>query len=228
MKRLIALLVSAAFLLAPVVAKADQPIALPGKTSIRAPVTSYVALRFKDIVKQGYDVSCGAAALATLLTYYYGVKVSEKEVIDGIMATSDDNEKKQINGLGFSMLELKHYGESRGFAAGGFRIDDVNKLAKLKVPALTLITIRGYSHFVVLKGIDRGQVFIADPAFGNRSRPIDRFAEEWGGVILVMVNTNTPPNKEFSPEGSLKGRAQDVIPLIDRFGSPYTPTTGEF
>ena len=228
MKRVVSLLVGAALLLLAPAARADQVIPLPGNTNVRAPVTSYVALRFKQVVKQGYDVSCGAAALATLLTYYYGIKIGEKEVIDRIFAKSTDEQKQKINAYGFSMLELKRLGEDLGFAAGGFRIDGAEKLAKLSIPALTLITVRGYAHFVVLKGIYRGQVYIADPAFGNRSRPLDRFAEEWDGVILVLVNEQVQANHEFSPEGSLSGRPQDVIPLIDRYGAPYTPSTGEF
>ena len=228
MKRVVSLLVGAALLLLAPAARADQVIPLPGNTNVRAPVTSYVALRFKQVVKQGYDISCGAAALATLLTYYYGVKISEKEVIDRIFARSTDEQKQKINAYGFSMLELKRLGEELGFAAGGFRIDGAEKLAKLSIPALTLITVRGYAHFVVLKGIYRGQVYIADPAFGNRSRPLDRFAEEWDGVILVLVKDQAQVNPEFSPEGSLSGRPQDVLPLIDRYGAPYTPSTGEF
>lgn len=228
MKRLVASLAGVAFLALASAAQADQAIPLPGNTTIRAPVTSYVALRFKQIVKQEYDVSCGAAAMATLLTYYYGVKIGEKDIIDYVFAKSSDEDKQKINAYGFSMLELKRFGEDLGFVAGGFRIDDVNKLAKLNVPALTLITVRGYTHFVVLKGISRGQVYIADPAFGNRSRPLDRFAEEWGGVVLLFASDKLPGNPEFSPEGSLQARARDVIPLIDRYGSPYTPMTGEF
>lgn len=228
MKRLIASLAGAAFLVLASVAQADQPIPLPGKTNIRAPVTSYVALRFKQIVKQGHDISCGAAAMATLLTYYYGVKVSEKDIIEQIFSRSSEEERQKISAYGFSMLELKRFGEHLGFQAGGFRIDDVSKLAKLNIPVLALITIRGYSHFVVVKGIARGQVYIADPAFGNRSRPLERFAEEWGGVILVFVSDRFAGNPEFSPQGSLRARAQDVVPLIDRYGSPYTPMTGEF
>ena len=209
-------------------AAADQVIPLPNNTNIRAPVTSYVALRFKQVVKQAYDISCGAAALATLLRYYYGLDIDEKGVIERIFAKSTDEQKQKINAYGFSMLELKRFGEELGFAAGGFRIDEVEKLAKLNVPALTLITIRGYSHFVVLKGMRNGQVYIADPAFGNRSRPIHRFEEEWDGVILLLVSDKLAGRPEFSREGSLKGRAQDVIPLIDRYGAPFTPTTGEF
>ncbi len=228
MRRVIASLAGSALLFVAPAAWADQVIPLPGNTNVRAPVTSYVALRFKQVVKQGYDISCGAAALATLLTYYYGLDVSEKQLIDRAFASASEDERQKINAYGFSMLELKQLGEGFGFVAGGFRIDDVQKLAKLNVPALTLITIRGYAHFVVLKGLYNGQVYIADPAFGNRSRPLDRFAEEWDGVILLLVSDKIAGNPDFSPEGSLRGRPQDVISLIERYGAPYTPSAGEF
>lgn len=228
MKRMVASLLGFGLLLLASTAGADQVISLPGNTNIRAPVKSYVALRFEQVVKQGYDISCGAAALATLLTYYYGLEMTEKDVIDRIFAKSTDEEKQKINAYGFSMLELKRLGEDLGFAAGGFRVDGPEKLAKLTIPAITLISIRGYAHFVVLKGLSGGQVFIADPAFGNRSRPLDRFADEWDGVILVLVNTEITGNPDFSPERSLSGRPQDVLPLIDRYGGSITPNTGEF
>ena len=208
--------------------RADQPVTLPGNTTIHAPVTSYFALRFKQVVKQGYDISCGAAALATLLKYYWGVDTDEKKIIEGILAGISDDEKKKINDGGFSMLELKRMGESLGFAAGGFRLDSVDKLAKLKVPALTLITVRGYKHFVVLKGLSRGQVYIADPAFGNRSRSLERFTEEWDGVILVFVNSKLTARNDFSADGSLSGRPGEVLPLIDRYARPIERVSGEF
>jgi predicted double-glycine peptidase len=228
MKRLFAPILGFVLLLVASTAMADQVIALPGNTNIRAPVKSYVSLRFDKVVKQGFDVSCGAAALATLLTYYYGLELTEKDVIEKIFAKSTEEEKQKINAYGFSMLELKRFGEDLGFAAGGFRVDSAEKLAKLSVPAITLITVRGYAHFVVLKGISGGQVFIADPAFGNRSRPLDRFADEWDGVILVLVNTEITGNPDFSPERSLSGRPQDVLPLVDRYGGSITPNAGEF
>lgn len=206
----------------------QQPVRLPGGQMINAPVTSYFALRFKQVVKQGYDISCGAAALATLMKYYWGVDTDEKKIIEGILARSSEDEKKQINGMGFSMLELKHMGESLGFSAGGFRLDSVDKLAKLKVPALTLITVRGYKHFVVFKGVSQGQVYIADPAFGNRSRSLERFTEEWDGVILVFVSDKYTGNNNFSADGSLSGRPREVVPLIQRYTGQIDHLSGEF
>jgi predicted double-glycine peptidase len=209
-------------------ALATDSIPLPGNTTIRAPVTSYFGLRFKQVVRQGYDVSCGAAALATLLKYYYGMDVGEKQIIEEIFANSTDEQKQKINAYGFSMLELKHYGESLGFVGGGFKLDSVEKLAKLRVPALTLITVRGYKHFVVLKGLYRGQVYIADPAFGNRSRPLERFATEWDGVILVLVSDKFTGRNDFSADGSLRAPADGVLPLIDRYARPITRSPTEF
>ncbi|QEX17532.1 hypothetical protein FRZ44_28320 [Hypericibacter terrae] len=206
----------------------QQPVRLPGGQMINAPVTSYFALRFKQVVKQGYDISCGAAALATLMKYYWGVDTDEKKIIEGILARSSEDEKKQINGMGFSMLELKHLGESLGFSAGGFRLDSVEKLAKLKVPALTLITVRGYKHFVVFKGVSQGQVYIADPAFGNRSRSLERFTEEWDGVILVFVSDKYTGLSGFSADGSLSGRPREVVPLIQRYTGQIDHLSGEF
>jgi hypothetical protein len=206
----------------------QQPVRLPGGQMINVPVTSYFALRFKQVVKQGYDISCGAAALATLMKYYWGVDTDEKKIIEGILAGSSEDEKKQINGMGFSMLELKHMGESLGFSAGGFRLDSVEKLAKLKVPALTLITVRGYKHFVVLKGLSHGQVYIADPAFGNRSRSLERFTEEWDGVILVFVSDKYTGHNDFSADGSLSGRPGEVMPLIQRYTGQVDHLSGEF
>src|SRR5262245_33376991 len=83
-------------------ARATDSITIPGNTTIRVPVTSYFGLRFKQVVRQAYDVSCGAAALATLLKYYYGMPVDEKKIIEQIFAKSSDEEKKKINALGFS------------------------------------------------------------------------------------------------------------------------------
>jgi predicted double-glycine peptidase len=209
-------------------ARATDSIPLPGNTTIRAPVTSYFGLRFKQVVRQSYDISCGAAALATLLKYYYGMPISEKEIIEQIFAKSSDDQKKKINAYGFSMLELKRFGESLGFVVGGFRLDGVEKLAKLKVPVLTLITVRGYKHFVVLKGLYQGQVYIADPAFGNRSRPLERFAHEWDGVVLVMVSDKIAGRNDFSADGSLRAPGEGVLPLIDRYARPITRSPTEF
>lgn len=202
-------------------------VSVPGNSLFNVRVRSLVELRFKNVVRQGFDVSCGAASLATLLKYYYGKKgISEKEVISGAIKLGD---KEKIKKFGFSLLELKRYAESKGYRSGGFKISDVKKLAQLKIPAITLIRPRGYAHFVVIKGVSKGQIYYADPAFGNRSKPMDEFAKEWSGVVLVVASNKLPAKSAFELAGLTKAPVSDVILLQQRgFRTTIIPGPGEF
>lgn len=197
-------------------AGASEIVPVPGKGMFNVPVRSYADIRFENIVKQTYDISCGAAALATLLRYYYGRVIDEKQVIEDILRGSSEEDKANIAKFGFSMLELKRAGERYGFVSAGFKLTDAAKLRKLEVPALTLINIRGYNHFVVIKGVKENQVLIADPAFGNRVRAVDRFAKEWNSVVLVFVHPQERGNPGFATGSTLRARTGDVFPILDR------------
>ena len=62
-------------------------ISLPAYSSSAgaAPVRSLLELRQDKIVMQEWDLSCGAAALTTLLRYQHGDTVTEKEVALGLI-----------------------------------------------------------------------------------------------------------------------------------------------
>lgn len=203
-----------------------MPVPVPGGALLTMKVESLAERRFKNVVRQGYDLSCGAAALATLLRYYYDDPVDERRVIDAVLAGSEDAEA--VRGRGFSMLELKRYGERRGYAVQGFRVEDVRKLAEAEVPMLTLITSRGYDHFVVLKGVQDGTAFLADPAFGNRAMPLHEFAKEWQGVVLVFVHPRRPARNRLALEGQAPAPAGNVHLLVDHHLQSIRPRFGEF
>jgi predicted double-glycine peptidase len=164
------------------------------------------------MIRQAYDVSCGAAALATILKYYYGAEeMTEQEVIKGMIEIGD---MEKIRKFGFSLLELKRFAEARGYLSTGFRMKNVNALSKLKVPAIGLINVRGYKHFVVIRGVSRGQVYVADPAFGNRAKPLASFDEEWDGVLLLVVDPRNPTpngNKFFANGQEDDERLDDIM-----------------
>lgn len=220
--------VAAAATLLPTPAPANDLVVAPAGQVFNKPARSLVELHFRNVVRQAYDVSCGAAALATLLRHYYGLDVDERAVIETILAQTQPEDRDKIAALGFSLLELKRAGERYGFTAAGFRVADVNRLSRLKVPVLTLISIRGYRHFVVLKGVAGGRAYIADPAFGNRSRPLDRFAEEWSGVILVVVSDQHRGRDDFTFEGMPRARTEQVLTLVDRLLLGTSRLGGEF
>ncbi len=198
---------------------------IPGQTLLNVPVRSLVELRFKNVVRQARDISCGAAALATLLKYYYAEEVTEREAIEAMVGLGD---REKIQKEGFSLLEMKWFAEQKGYVATGYRINDVNNLSKLKIPAVTVVKVRGYAHFVVIKGVANGQVFIADPAFGNRSRPLESFDREWNKVILVVLHSTRTGSSAFSLDPTLRVRANDIRLFLDHDLQSIAPGAGEF
>lgn len=145
-------------------------------------VKSWKENRLKAIVPQRFDFSCGAASLATLLTYYFGKETSEKEVLDFILKEGDI---EKIKSKGISLLELKRYAERVGYKTNGYRVD-LDVLKKLNIPSIILISTRRYSHFVVLKGVARDRAYIADPALGNKVTSLKDISKTWNNVIFVL------------------------------------------
>ncbi len=202
-----------------------NPVPVSGQTLLDVPVRSMLELRFKNVVRQANDLSCGAAAMATLVTNYYGQKLTEQEAIQAMMEVG---EKEKIEKDGFSLLEMKRYAEKLGYVSAGYRIAEAQRLVNLKVPAIALITVRGYAHFVVIKGVANGEVFIADPAFGNRSRSLEDFAKEWNNVILVVLSGTRAGQSAFTLDPMLRAPASDVMLLLDRALRGVGRGAGEF
>src|SRR3546814_6567870 len=113
----------------------------PAHKSIR----SLRDLRFRELVQQRYDFSCGSAALASLLQYGYGMDVSEQELIKQMMVGANPEE---VIRNGFSMLDMKRYVEAVGMRAHGYRIEP-DALYRLQIPVIALLDIKGYRHFVL-------------------------------------------------------------------------------
>ena len=65
---------------------ADFNRTFQGAVTQEQPVKSLLELRHHDVIIQSWDLSCGAAALATLLKYEWGTPVTEKQVANGLMA----------------------------------------------------------------------------------------------------------------------------------------------
>jgi hypothetical protein len=137
-------------------------------------------------------------------------------------------DREKILRDGFSLLELKRFAERRGYVSAGYRLGSVEDLARLKVPAITLTNVRGYAHFVVIKGVAGGQVYVADPAFGNRSRSLRAFEREWNRIILVVLDAQKQGNTAFMTDGALKAPTGEVTLLLDRALQTIAPRPGEF
>jgi predicted double-glycine peptidase len=155
-----------------------------GGTVATVGVESFQEQKFRTTIAQQHDFSCGSAALATLLTYNYGVRVTEREVFDDMIEHGD---QEVISHSGFSLLDIKNYLARRGLESNGYKAP-LEKLLEVRLPAIVLLNVRGYRHFVVLEGIDNGMVLLSDPANGMRTEPVGVFEKEWSGIFFLITS----------------------------------------
>lgn len=180
--------------------------ALPGGTVIHKSIQSMRERHFSDLVQQKTDFSCGAAALATVLRQAYWLDVDEKQVIEGMLAHSDQDTVKV---QGFSMLDMKKYVESIGMRARGYRIP-ADSLDKINIPVVVLMDIRGYKHFVVMQRVQRDWVYVGDPVLGHKRYAREDFVKGWNGIIFAVIgqgydktNTLLTPPVPLTAKGQL-------------------------
>lgn len=140
------------------------------------PVVSLLEIREHQVVVQKWDISCAAAALATVLRYQHRQPVGEKEVAQHMLRRTDPLRVKFRGG--FSLLDLKRYVESQGLLAVGYVGMSLEDLIA-EAPVIVPLRLRAYNHFVVFRGVQGDRVLLADPAFGNRTVTVARFREEW-------------------------------------------------
>ena len=185
-----------------------------------------VSPRVTDI-RQQQDFSCGSAALATLLTYHYGMSINEEDILKEMIARGDE---ARIRNAGFSLLDMRNFLARRGLRAEGFRLP-LDKLAEAGVPAIALVNTNGYRHFVLLRGISADRILLADPALGTRSMPRVRFEESWNGVLFVILDRPDIGRANFNlaEDWGMRGRAPGTLvrDALDRsltgFGMPGAP-----
>jgi predicted double-glycine peptidase len=148
--------------------------------SERVPVRSLLEFRRDKVVVQDYDLSCGAAALATLLTYQHSDPVSEREIARGLIEREEYLRNPELvrRQQGFSLLDLKRFVERRGYRGTGLGRLGMDDLVA-RAPAIVPVDLVGYSHFVVFRGMLEDNVLLADPAYGNRTMPRERFERAW-------------------------------------------------
>jgi len=165
-----------------------------GGVSYRVPVVSLREARFQTIILQKYDYSCGSAALASLLTFHYGRPTTEEAVFKAMFAAGD---QEKIRREGFSLLDMKNNLAEQGLVADGFKVT-LDRLAELAVPVITLINTGGYRHFVIVKGLDKDEIVLGDPAQGVVIVKKEQFTAVWSGIALIIRNEASRGRQNFN------------------------------
>lgn len=156
-------------------------------------VTSLKEARFKATTRQQYDFSCGSAAIATMLTHHYNFPVSEQTVFQEMFIRGD---QEKIRREGFSLLDMKRYLNAHQFQADGFELP-LSKLLESRLPAIVLISEKGYRHFVVIKGMRDGRILIGDPSSGTKAVSRAYFDGIWVNKLLFVIH-NRQSNAVFN------------------------------
>jgi predicted double-glycine peptidase len=177
------------------------------------PVRSMLEIRERGVVVQKFDLSCGAAALATLLNYQFGDHVTEKEVTRGLIRRREYIEHPELVRVrqGFSLLDLKRYVTTRGYVGIGYGNLEMKDLVAL-APLIVAVSPFGYNHFVVFKGLVGDKVVLADPAYGNRTMSREKFERmqinfpKIGKVGFVVTRDGSQ-----APPGELTVEASDLL-----------------
>jgi uncharacterized protein len=154
--------------------------------SLNSNIPSRTWLDHRDIkiIKQAQDFSCGAASLATLLNGFYGLSLTEAQIL------KDMNKPSQMASFE-DMAQVVH---RYGFKAAGVALN-YQQLAKLTMPTLVYLQVQGNDHFSVLRGISPTHVQLADPSMGNRIFSKAQFLAMWetrademlkGKILLVL------------------------------------------
>ncbi|WP_348267765.1 cysteine peptidase family C39 domain-containing protein [Edaphobacter paludis] len=193
-------------------ANAQVSINLP-ETQGAKPVRTLKELRDEGVVRQRWDMSCGAAALSTILTYDFSDNTPEAAIVVWILHRVDPVRVRARGG--FSLLELKHFAQARGYNAEGFSGMSLADLAAEKSWVITPIHVKTVDHFVVVKGIVGDRVIIADPGFGNVTMATGRFMKIWKNGIVFVIQ---PPDPRMLAPKSVSA-ASRVVPdetLISR------------
>jgi predicted double-glycine peptidase len=120
----------------------------PRFTDVRPAVRSVLEIRRERVMIQNWDLSCGAAALGTLLRYQFGEPVTEKEVARALMSRAEYVKNPELLQVreGFSLLDLKRYVQSYRARRVVVQLPRKKNSIRVQVASLQPLAPRNVSH----------------------------------------------------------------------------------
>ena len=96
----------------------------------------------------------------------------------------------------------------------------MDKIAKNRIPSIVLIEIKGYRHFVLIKGVRGDEVIVGDPALGTAIYKKAKFdGLRVGNIALLIRNQTKIARSHFNQQEDWSIRADaPVESAINRYG----------
>lgn len=124
------------------------------------------------LVEQAEEMDCGAACLA-MLCRHYGIPMTLGKL----------RELANVTTQGATLESLARAGESLGFTTRGVQCT-FEALQGFELPFIA--HWEGY-HYIIVYGVSKRQVWVADPAVGFKKMGVEEFERGWNGTCLVFT-----------------------------------------
>ena len=160
---------------------------------------SYLAQRTDSTILQHQDFTCGAASLATLLTYYWGRPTTEAEALGTLKQRYTEKQIAAISQNGMSFDDLIFMAGHFGFSGEGAKVP-LDQLADLSGPVIVHLDKGSLKHFVVLRKVGDDVYYVADPVVGQLTMNRYEFSEQYTGNALAVwkVDAALPPRTRLT------------------------------
>lgn len=155
------------------------------ESSVRRP-RSYITRKFDGVIGQTADFTCGAASVATILTYYWGRQTTEIEVLDIIRSRYTDAQWKSREGNGVSFDDLIFAAGKLGFEAAGAELS-IDDLPKLAAPVILHLDKGKFQHFSVLRKAASDVFYMADSIVGQIVMTQSDLRSQYTGKALAIA-----------------------------------------
>jgi len=142
------------------------------------------SLRFQFCHEQGFDTSCGMTVAATALDRYWGIPVTEWELVAETLAD------KLVSGdYTVSLADMATALKAHGIASRAYEADwdKLIEIAGKGFVPLILHYDRPVAHFALLLGFKDGRAITVDPARGIESLSRTVFEARYSGVAMALA-----------------------------------------
>ncbi|MBX7491033.1 C39 family peptidase [Helicobacter turcicus] len=153
-------------------------------------VKSLQELHNQNVIRQQYEESCGASALATLLNLFTFKQYAEQDILNLL------NQKTDM----LSFKELQQTANTLGYRTKGFQLKR-EVLEQTSYPLLVRIeNDPRFPHFVVIINYQGDFIKVLDPNFGEYIATKKEFYSIWdrnheGGFALIITDKeNSKPS----------------------------------
>lgn len=181
-------------------ARAEDGAAQTG--AVRRP-KSFIDRKFDGVIGQTADFTCGAASVATILTFYWNRPTGEIEVLEIIRSRYTAEQWKNREGNGVSFDDLIFAAKKLGFEAAGAEIS-LEDLPKLAAPVILHLDKGKFQHFSVLRRAASEVYYMADSIVGQTVMTRADLRPQYTGKALAIAK-----RKADLPVGSALSAVKD-------------------